>query len=73
MSGPHVHQLLYQMRQEGIITPDTMRPFHRVLWQQAKRELGYFKEKPTPTHRRKARRAKNAIFKKAKSKSRTAE
>jgi len=59
-----VHQLLYQMRGVGVLSPETMRPYHRSLWQQAKRELGYFKQKPTPPHKLRLRRERNAFFKK---------
>jgi len=35
-----VHELLYTMRKEGIVTPDTLRDSNKALWNRAKRELG---------------------------------
>ena len=32
----HVHALLFEMRRDGVLSPETMRPFHRSLWQQVR-------------------------------------
>ena len=59
-----VHSLLFEMRAEGIISVETMRPYHRSLWKQAKRELGFFKDEATPPRKLRARRAYAEALKK---------
>lgn len=90
-----VYDLLFEMRSNGVITPATMRPYHKSMWtqvskpkarpllrvpmatqlivnlMQAKRELGFFKEKPTPRHKLRERTSRGALYKMRAGKSKT--